>query len=161
VLLVSGDRSSEVEYLAKRVGIKEIYASQSPEEKVEIVQQASAGGGALFVGDGINDAPALIAATVGVAVGQNSDITMEAAGVVIMDSSLEKVDEFMHISRRMRRIALQSAIGGMTLSVVGMGFAAAGYLPPVGGAVVQEIIDVFAVLNALRVSVPPRSLSDF
>jgi heavy metal translocating P-type ATPase len=161
VLLVSGDRSSEVEYLAKRVGIKEIYASQSPEEKVQIVQQASAGGGALFVGDGINDAPALIAATVGVAVGRNSDITMEAAGVVIMDSSLEKVDEFMHISRRMRRIALQSAIGGMTLSVVGMGFAAAGYLPPVGGAVVQEIIDVLAVLNALRVSVPPRSLSDF
>jgi heavy metal translocating P-type ATPase len=161
VLLVSGDRSSEVEYLAKRVGIKEIYASQSPEEKIAIVEQASAAGGTLFVGDGINDAPALVAATVGVAVGQNSDVTMEAAGVVILDSSLEKVDEFMHISQRMRRIALQSAVGGMALSIFGMGFAAAGYLPPVGGAVVQEVIDVLAVLNALRVSVPPRSLSDF
>jgi cation transport ATPase len=98
---------------------------------------------------------------VGVAIGQNSDVTTEAAGVVIMDSSLQKVDEFMHISQRMRRIALQSAVGGMALSVVGMSFAAAGYLPPVAGAVAQEVIDVLAVLNALRVSLPPRSLSDF
>jgi P-type E1-E2 ATPase len=161
VLLVSGDRSSEVEYLAKRVGITEIYAGQSPEEKVAIVERETAAGSTMFVGDGINDAPALVAATVGVAVGQLSDVTTEAAGVVIMDSSLEKVDEFMHISQRMRHVALQSAVGGMALSVVGMGFAAAGHLPPVAGAVVQEIIDVLAVLNALRVSVPPRSLSDF
>ena len=161
VLLVSGDRSSEVEYLAERVGITEIHASQSPEEKVAIVERENEKASTMFVGDGINDAPALIAATVGVAIGQDSDVTAEAAGVVILDSSLEKVDEFMHISRRMRRIALQSAVGGMALSIVGMGFAAAGYLPPVAGAVVQEIIDVFAVLNALRVSLPPESLTDF
>ncbi|MCO6046361.1 heavy metal translocating P-type ATPase [Aeoliella sp. ICT_H6.2] len=161
VLLVSGDRASEVEHLAKRVGITQVYASQSPEQKVAIVEQENAQANTMFVGDGINDAPALIAATVGVAVGQNSDVTAEAAGVVILDSSLEKVDEFMHISQRMRRIALQSAVGGMALSVVGMAFAAAGYLPPVAGAVAQEIIDVLAVLNALRISLPPQSLTDF
>ena len=81
--------------------------------------------------------------------------------VVIMDSSLEKVDEFMHISRRMRRIALQSAIGGMALSVVGMGLASGGLLAPVAGAVAQEIIDVFAILNALRAAMRPKQLTDF
>ena len=95
------------------------------------------------------------------AFGQNSDITSEAAGAVIMDSSLARVDEFLHISRRMRTIALQSALGGMALSVIGMGFAAAGLLPPVAGAIAQEVIDLLAVLNALRVAVPPKSLSDF
>jgi cation transport ATPase len=70
----------------------------------------------------------MMAATVGMAIGQNSDVTAEAAGVVTMDNSLEKVDEFMHISRRMRSIALESAVGGMALSVVGMGFAVTGHL---------------------------------
>jgi len=76
----------------------------------------------------------MMAATVGMAIGQNSDVTAEAAGVVVMDNSLKKVDEFMHISRRMRIIALQSAVGGMALSVIGMGFAATGHLSPVSGA---------------------------
>jgi cation transport ATPase len=78
-----------------------------------------------------------------------------------MDTSLQKVDELMHISRRMRRIALQSAVGGMAISIVAMFVAAAGYLPPVAGAITQEVIDVIAVLNALRVAIPPRSLTDF
>ncbi len=78
-----------------------------------------------------------------------------------MDSSLARVDEFLHISQRMRRIALQSALGGMALSIIGMLVAAAGYLPPVAGAVTQEIIDVVAVVNALRVALPPKALTDF
>jgi cation transport ATPase len=78
-----------------------------------------------------------------------------------MDSSLRKLDELMHIRRRMRRIALQSAIGGMALSVIGMGFASAGYHSPVAGAIAKEVIDVLAVLNALRVAPPPKSLTDY
>ncbi|MCA9206045.1 MAG: HAD-IC family P-type ATPase, partial [Planctomycetales bacterium] len=161
VMLVSGDRESEVRYLAEQVGIREVFASQSPEEKLELVRRETERSPVVFVGDGINDAPSLMAATVGIAFGQNSDVTTEAAGVVIMDTSLRRVDEFMHISQRMRRIALESAVGGMALSLIAMFVAAAGHLPPVGGAVVQEIIDVFAVLNALRVAFKPRSLVDF
>jgi P-type E1-E2 ATPase len=161
VLLVSGDRASEVRYLADLVGIHEVFAQQSPEDKVAIVRAESARAATLFVGDGINDAPALVTATVGLAFGQGSDITAQAAGAVILESSLAKVDEFLHISRRMRQIALQSAVGGMALSVAGMLAAAAGLLPPVAGAVAQELIDVGAVLNALRAAWPPRSLTDF
>jgi heavy metal translocating P-type ATPase len=160
VMIVSGDRESEVRYLAEQVGITEIYAQKSPEEKVAIVREETAKARTLYVGDGINDAPAMMAATVGMAIGQNSDVTAEAAGVVVMDNSLKKVDEFMHISRRMRIIALQSAVGGMALSVIGMGFAAAGHLSPVSGAITQEVIDVLAVLNALRAAFPPKVIHD-
>jgi P-type E1-E2 ATPase len=160
-MLVSGDRESEVRHLAARVGIREIYASQSPEEKLEIVRRETALARTVFLGDGINDAPALTAATVGIAFGQNSDVTSEAADAVIMDSRLQRVDELLHISRRMRRIALQSAVGGMVLSFGGMILAAAGYLPPVAGAILQEVIDVVVVLNALRMALPPGRLSDF
>lgn len=161
VMLLSGDRESEVQYLADLVGVPEVHAEKSPEDKLAIVREATDRANTLFVGDGLNDAPALLAATVGVAFGQNSDVTTEAAGAVIMDSSLAKVDELMHIGQRMRRIALQSAVGGMALSVVGMLVAAAGYLPPVAGAITQEVIDVVAVVNALRVAVPPKSLTDY
>jgi heavy metal translocating P-type ATPase len=161
VMLVSGDRESEVRYLADRVGISEVHFSKSPEEKLDIVRNETRKRKTLFLGDGINDAPALMAATVGVAFGQNSDITSEAAGAVILDSSLEKVDEFLHISRRMRVIALQSAVGGMALSVAGMVFATLGLLPPVAGAISQEVIDVVVVLNALRAAWPPAALTDF
>ncbi len=160
VMLVSGDRESEVRYLADKVGIQDVLASQSPEDKVEIVKRETEAARTCFIGDGINDAPALALATVGIAFGQASDITTEAAGVVVLDNALERVDEFFHISRRMRRIALQSALGGMALSVVGMVFAALGLLPPVAGAIAQEVIDVLAVLNALRAAAPPSSLSD-
>jgi heavy metal translocating P-type ATPase len=161
IMLVSGDRESEVRYLADLVGITEVEAGKSPEEKLAIVNAETARSKTIFVGDGINDAPALTAATVGIAFGQNSDVTTEAADAVIMDSMLTKVDEFLHISRRMRRIALESAVGGMSASVLGMLLAAMGFLPPVAGAIVQEVIDVVAVANALRVAVPPRSLTDF
>ena len=160
-LLLSGDRESEVRYLAEQVGIDVIHASKSPEEKLAIVQQETRNVETVFVGDGVNDAPAMTAATVGVAFGHDSDVTSEAAGAVIMDSSLLKVDELLHIGARMRRIALQSAVGGITLSAGGMLFAAAGYLPPVAGAIFQEAIDVVAVLNALRMAFPTSKLSDF
>lgn len=161
VMIVSGDREEEVRYLAEQVGIEEIHASQSPEQKVAIVQAETARARTIYLGDGINDAPALMAATVGIAFGQNSDVTAEAAGAVIMESTLERVDEFLHVGRRMRGIALQSALGGMAASVLGMGLAAFGFLSPVAGAVLQEVIDLVAVLNALRAAFPKSALVDF
>ena len=161
LMLVSGDRESEVKYLADLVGVNEVYASKSPEEKVGLVREATERARTLFLGDGINDAPALMTASIGIAFGHHSDITTESAGAVIMDTSLEKVDEFFHIAMRMRSIALESAIGGMALSIVGMFFAAAGLLPPVAGAITQEVIDLFAILNAIRAALPPKRLIDF
>jgi heavy metal translocating P-type ATPase len=161
VMLVSGDREAEVRYLAEMVGIEEVHAGKSPEEKVAIVTVETRLAKTLFVGDGINDAPALLAATVGVAFGPNSDITSEAADAVILETSLEKVDELIHIGRRLRSIALQSAVGGMALSILGMIAAAAGLLIPVQGAIAQEIIDLLAVLNAVRVALPFAALRDF
>ena len=160
IMIISGDRESEVRYLAEQVGISEVHGEQSPEQKLTIVRQETAREKTLYVGDGINDAPAMMAATVGMAIGQNSDVTAEAADVVAMENSLKKVDEFMHISRRLRTIALQSAVGGMVLSLGGMLFAAAGFVVPVAGAITQEIIDVLAVLNALRAAFPPKVISD-
>ena len=161
VMLLSGDREEEVRHLAGRVGIAEVHFSKTPEEKVAIVTAARQREKTLFVGDGINDAPAMLVATAGVALGSNNDITAQAADAVVLDSSLEKVDELIHISRRMRRIALESALGGMALSLVGMMLAAAGWLSPLVGAIAQEAIDVAAVLNALRVSLYRGRLDDF
>jgi heavy metal translocating P-type ATPase len=161
LILLSGDRESEVHYLADQVGITLRYGNRSPEEKVEIVRQETAQAPTLFVGDGINDAPAMLAATAGVAFGPGSDITAQAADAVVLEASLAKVDELMHIGRRMRSIALQSAIGGMALSVVGMIAALLGYLPPVAGALAQEAIDLLAVVNAVRTASAGRRLTDF
>ena len=161
VMLVSGDRVGEVQDLARRIGITEVLGGQSPEDKVRIVREEMAKAPTLFVGDGINDAPALAAATVGLAFGRGSDIIAEAAGAVLLDTSLVKVDELFHIARHLRHIALQSAILGMALSAAGMGFAAAGFLSPVAGAVFQEVIDVLAIANALRASRPPARLHDY
>ncbi|MGA3294153.1 MAG: heavy metal translocating P-type ATPase [Candidatus Acidiferrales bacterium] len=161
LLLVSGDRPQEVGYLASEVGIEEVHAAKTPEEKVEIVKAETQQTRTVFVGDGINDAPAMQAATVGVSLGQTSDIVTEAADAVILDSSLSKVDELIHIGSRMRRIALESAVGGMALSLLGMMMAACGWLLPIEGAIAQEVIDLVAVLNAVRVSIPTKHLTDY
>jgi heavy metal translocating P-type ATPase len=150
IMLVSGDRESEVKYLASLLNLSEVHASQTPEQKLEIIRWEMKKAPTLFMGDGINDAPALTAATVGIAFGEFSQITAESAGAVIMENNLKKVDELLHLSIATRKIALQSAIGGMILSLIGMGFAAAGFISPVAGAILQEIIDVLAILNSLR-----------
>lgn len=161
VILVSGDRDAEVRYLAAQMNIAEVYSAKSPEDKVAIVRRESEREKTLFVGDGINDAPAMQAATVGVAFGATSDITAEAGDAVLLEPSLGKVDELMHIGRRMRAIALESAVGGMALSILGMGFAAFGVLTPLAGVIGQELIDLAAVLNSLRVAFPRDALQDF
>jgi len=161
VLLVSGDRQAEVHALAAKIGIETAYGARSPEEKVDLVRAETQRAKTVFVGDGINDAPAMQAATVGIAFGHENEITSEAADAVILDRSFAKVDELIHIGRRMRRIALESAVGGMALSAAGMILAASGLLRPIGGAVAQELIDLLAVLNAVRVTFPFGTLRDF
>jgi heavy metal translocating P-type ATPase len=160
VMLVSGDRDAEVQRLAELVGIRNVRSGTSPEEKLAIVREETAKAPTMFLGDGINDAPAMEAASVSIAFGHANDITAEAADAVVLEPSLAVVDELIHIGRRMRSIALQSAVGGMSLSLIGMIAAATGWLAPVPGAIAQEVIDVLAVLNALRVAMPGRELRD-
>ncbi len=161
VILLSGDRPAEVAKFAQGIGIAEAHGGKSPEEKVAFVREKTAKARTLYLGDGINDAPAMLAATVGIALGVNSDITSEAAGAVILQSSLTGVDELLHIGRRMRAIALTSAVGGMGLSILGMGAAAMGWLSPIEGALAQEAIDLLSILNSLRMLLPAGSLVDF
>ncbi len=161
VVLLSGDRPSEVALFAATMGISHEYGGKSPEEKVAIVQELTAKQPTLYIGDGINDAPAMMNATAGVALGVNSDITSEAAGAVILQSSLQSVDELIHIGRRMRRIAITSAVGGIALSALGMGASALGFLAPIQGAILQELIDLLAILNSLRMLLPAASIGDF
>ncbi len=160
LVLLSGDREAEVRYMAGQVGIQEFYFAKSPEEKVAIVEAENRIHQTVFIGDGINDAPAMRVASIGVALGPGSDVTAEAADAVVMQGSMVKIDELLHIGERMRRIALQSAVGGMALSVIGMGFASTGILSPAAAAIFQEVIDLLAVLNALRVPFPSHSLTD-
>lgn len=152
IMIISGDRESEVNYLSQQLGIKEIYASQTPEQKLDIVREEMKQAPTIFMGDGINDAPALTAATVGIAFGEFSDVTAEAASAVIMENTFDKVDTLVHLCLKTRKIVLQSALGGMILSIIGMCFAALGYIPPVSGAIIQEFIDVLAIINALKLT---------
>ncbi len=161
IILLSGDRPTEVALFAEQMGITEAYGGQSPEEKVELVRKTTLLGRTLYIGDGINDAPAMMAATAGIALGVNSDITSEAAGAVILQSSLVGVDELMHIGRRMRGIALTSAVGGMGLSLIGMVAASIGLITPIQGAIAQEVIDLLSILNSLRMILPTGALTDF
>ncbi len=161
IVLLSGDRPSEVNLFAENMGISHVYGGKSPEEKLAIVRELTAKGATLYLGDGINDAPAMMNATAGIALGVSSDITSEAAGAVILQSSLASVDVLIHIGRRMRQIGLTSALGGMLLSGAGMVAGAFGYLTPIEGAILQELIDLASILNSLRMILPGTDLSDF
>jgi len=161
VVLVSGDREREAKAFAEKAGIDEVLAGQTPEQKLAFVKELAATGPTLFAGDGINDAPALLAATVGVAFGARGDVASSAADAVILDPSIRGLDQLIHIGGRMRRIALQSAIGGMALSLIAMAFAAGGWLAPAAGAILQEVIDLAAIGNALRAAASTESLTDY
>lgn len=161
VMIVSGDRESEVRHLAEIVGIHEVHYEQSPEDKLQLVRRETKEQNTVFVGDGINDAPALTAATVGIAFGESIDITSEAAHAVVLETSIGKVDELLHIGRQLRKIVLQCALGGMGLSICGMILAAYGLLSPVSGAITQEVIDLLAILNALRAAGAAGPLTDY
>jgi P-type E1-E2 ATPase len=158
-LLLSGDDSANVREIAQAVGIEEAYGDLMPGDKAARVQALRANGErVLMLGDGTNDAPALEVANVGIALaGHGGGITAEAADAVILIDDLTRVAEAVEISRRTMRIARQSIWVGLGLSGTAMLFAAAGMIPPVAGALLQEGIDVAVILNALRSSVPSRA----
>ncbi len=151
VVMVTGDHLTIADAVGAALGMDHVLAGLTPEEKVDAVRRSKDTRVTVMVGDGINDAPALAAADVGVAMGaRGATSASEAADVVLMVDRLDRLSEALTIAQRTRRIAVESMVVGMSLSVVAMGFAAFGYLPPVAGAIVQEGIDVVAILSALR-----------
>lgn len=155
-MLLTGDREATAQAVAAEAGITEVYANLLPADKVAIVASlVDDGHRVVMVGDGTNDAPALSRATVGVALAAHGGgISAEAADVVVLADDLHRVTEAIKISRRTLRIARQSINVGLGLSLVAMGFAALGAIPPIAGALLQEAIDVAVILNALRASMP-------
>jgi heavy metal translocating P-type ATPase len=151
IVLASGDRRDVVHAIASSVGVDESIGELNPDEKLAIVSRERSRGVVMMVGDGVNDAPALAAADVGVALGaRGAAASSEAAGVVVLVDALAPLAKAIGVAQRTRRIAGQSVIVGLGLSTVAMVVAAFGYLPPVQGALLQEAIDVAVILNALR-----------
>ncbi|MGO7761308.1 heavy metal translocating P-type ATPase [Rhizobium ruizarguesonis] len=151
VVLASGDELAVAAAIARSLGLDDVAARLAPADKVAVIEKERVHGKVLMVGDGVNDAPALAAADVGIAVGvENLAAAAEAADIVLVRDDLTKIATAIGIARRSRKIALQSIYAGIGLSLLAMGFAGAGYLPPVGGALLQEAIDVAVILNALR-----------
>jgi heavy metal translocating P-type ATPase len=151
VVMLSGDHTTVAEAVGAALGVDRVIAECTPAEKVEAVTESRRARTTLMVGDGINDAPALAAADVGIAMGaRGATSSSEAADVVLTVDRLDRLVEAITIAQRSRRIAIQSMVLGMGLSFVAMGFATFGYLTPVAGAILQEGIDVVAIMNALR-----------
>ena len=151
IVLASGDRAEIAEAVAAALDVDAAYGELTPSQKVSIVKEEQSRASVLMVGDGINDAPALAAADVGVAMGaRGAAASSESAGVVLLVDEIGPLAKAIAIAKRTRGIALQSVYAGLGLSLAGMVFAAFGYLTPVQGALLQEAIDVAVILNALR-----------
>lgn len=151
VVMVTGDHPDVAESVGISIGVDRIMSERDPADKVDAVMAEGEFGVTIMVGDGLNDAPALAAADVGVAMGaRGATASSEAADVVLVVDRLDRLAEAMGVARRSRRIAVQSVLVGMGLSFAGMLLGAFGLLVPVGGAVLQEVIDVTVILNALR-----------
>ncbi|WP_307437574.1 heavy metal translocating P-type ATPase [Labrys monachus] len=156
IVLVTGDRADLAAGVAAFLGVDDVRSEMKPQDKTMAVEAERANGPVLMVGDGVNDAPALAAADIGVAMGaRGAAASSEAADVVILVDRLDRLVSAMRIARRSRAIALQSVYAGMGLSLLGMVAAAFGYLTPVEGALLQEAIDVAVILNALRALAGP------
>jgi len=151
IVMVTGDRRDVAETVGAVIGVDEVLAERSPSEKLDAVRSERGRAPTIMVGDGINDAPALALADVGVAMGaRGATASSEAADVVLTVDRLDRVGEARSLAHRSRRIALESVVVGMAMSLGAMGLAAIGLLPAVWGAILQEGIDVVVILNALR-----------
>jgi heavy metal translocating P-type ATPase len=151
IVMLTGDHADVARAIGSVLGVNQVLAERSAAEKLEAIQATPGAGVTVMVGDGINDAAALAAADVGVAMGARGvTASSEAADIVLVMDRLDRLVEAIQIARHSRAIALQSVVIGMGLSMVAMGFAAGGFLSPLAGAILQEIIDVIVILNALR-----------
>lgn len=151
LVMLTGDRPEPTREIAGILGLDEVRAEQTPADKFSAVRDESSRAVTVMVGDGINDAPALAAATVGVAMGaRGATASSEAADVVLTTDRIDRLADAMDIARWSRRIAVQSAVVGMALSLLAMVIATLGWLPPAPGALLQEGIDLAVILNALR-----------
>ena len=158
IVLATGDRAEVADAVGAITGVDEVLASLTPEGKLAAVRNEQAAAPVIMTGDGINDAPALALADVGVAMGaRGSTASSEAADAFLTVDRISRLGDVAAIARRTRRIALQSVLAGMGMSLAAMGVAAAGLLPPVYGALLQEAIDVAVILNALRALRSPRT----
>ena len=151
LVLASGDRQAVVDAIARDLPLDAAIGDLTPTDKLELVRREAAAAPTMMLGDGVNDAPALAAATLGIAMGaRGSAASSQTAGIVILVDHLDRVLAAVEIAHRTRRIALQSVAGGLLLSLIGMVAAAFGLITPVAGALLQEAIDVAVILNALR-----------
>jgi heavy metal translocating P-type ATPase len=157
IVMVTGDRADVAETVGAVIGVDEVLAERTPPDKVDAVAIARRAGPTVMVGDGINDAPALALADVGVALGaRGATASSEAADVVLSVDRLDHLGEAVVIARRALTIAVQSVLAGIGLSLAAMAAAGAGLLPATWGAITQEAIDVAVILNALRALQPGR-----
>lgn len=159
VVMLTGDRADAAEIIGAALDLDAVLAQRDPSDKVDAVATERRRGPTLMVGDGINDAPAMAAADVGIAMGsRGASASSQAADVVILVDRLDRVADAVVIAKRARRIAQESIVAGISLSGIAMAVAALGWLPPVAGALTQEVIDVAVILNALRALKPGRGL---
>jgi soluble P-type ATPase len=157
IVMVTGDRADAAETIGAALDLDAVLADREPADKVDAVVSEQRQYPTVMVGDGINDAPALAAAGVGVAMGaRGASASSEAADMVILVDRLDRVSDAVTIAKRTYNIAMQSIVAGMGMSGLAMAFAAVGFLPPVAGALTQEVIDVAVILNALRALSPGR-----
>lgn len=158
LVMLTGDRRDIACAVGELLGVTDVRAEQTPADKLAAIQAARSEGVTIMVGDGVNDAPALAAADVGIAMGaRGAAASSEAADVVLLVDRLDRLVDAIRIARRSRRIAIESVVAGMSLSIVAMTIAAAGFLQPIAGAVIQEVIDIVVIVNALRaLRVRPR-----
>jgi len=158
IVMVTGDRAAAAQAIGVALDLDTVLADRVPSDKVDAVRAEQRLNPTVMVGDGINDAPALASADVGIALGaRGASASSEAADVVILADRLDRVGDAIAIAQRARRIAVQSIVVGMSLSALAMLAATAGWLLPVPAAIVQEVIDVAVILNALRALNPAHS----